>query len=339
MVVACDRRYEPIWYVHQTVEDMMGDNFKNGWLRLDQLIDPVLPETVFQLPGLEELLISHLRYKTLPKGVEKLPGLKRLTMRFNRMSKLSSRFAKLSSLENLGLAHNNFKTVPAVLGKLPHLKVLELASNPLGDWTSAPGDFRALRALWIYDCGFSAFPKDLLHLDLLEELHIGRISDTKRFTSIPAEIAEMKGLRHLDVSAQLIEALPNTMATMALEKLNLSYTQLQVFPSAQLNAATLQSINISNCKKIHRLPDDIGDFIHLQHLNIGGTSIRTLPATIAQLQNLQMLDISGLRWEDASGTLEILLRLPALKELTCYRQPQSFIDALRRQLQFTLVRD
>ncbi|XP_038971003.1 putative disease resistance protein RGA1 [Phoenix dactylifera] len=48
-----------------------------------------------------------------------------------------------------------------------------------------------------------------------------------------------------------------------------------------------------NGTQIERLPESIGDLLHLRHLNLDGTNIRYLPESIGCLVNLQILMLSG----------------------------------------------
>ncbi|KDP29687.1 hypothetical protein JCGZ_18849 [Jatropha curcas] len=47
---------------------------------------------------------------------------------------------------------------------------------------------------------------------------------------------------------------------------------------------------------IERLPEEVGDLVHLRYLGLTWSNLDELPPTLANLQNLQTLDITGSRW-------------------------------------------
>ncbi|CAI0396606.1 unnamed protein product [Linum tenue] len=84
-----------------------------------------------------------------------------------------------------------------------------------------------------------------------------------------------------------------------LETLNLEESKnLKNLPNLY-TAKRLESMHLSGCSKLSRLPDDIGNLVHLTHLDLSYTALEELPSSIGDLSRL---------WE---------LLLPGCKSLSC----------------------
>ncbi|XP_028224399.1 putative disease resistance RPP13-like protein 1 isoform X2 [Glycine soja] len=75
-----------------------------------------------------------------------------------------------------------------------------------------------------------------------------------------------------------------------LRYLNLSRTSIKTLPESLCNLYNLQTLVLSDCDKLTRLPTDMQNLINLCHLHIDGTDIREMPRGMGMLSHLQHLD-------------------------------------------------
>ncbi|XP_050272950.1 putative disease resistance protein At3g14460 isoform X1 [Quercus robur] len=105
--------------------------------------------------------------------------------------------------------------------------------------------------------------------DLLLTLRFLRVLSLSHYCNIelPELIGDFKHLRYLDVSFTGIEKLPKSTCMLP----------------------NLQTLNLSGCKFLVKLPRNMRNLINLRHLYISGTSIKNMPIHMGRLQCLQTL--------------------------------------------------
>uniref|UniRef100_A0A0R0KP70 Disease resistance RPP13-like protein 1 n=1 Tax=Glycine max TaxID=3847 RepID=A0A0R0KP70_SOYBN len=75
-----------------------------------------------------------------------------------------------------------------------------------------------------------------------------------------------------------------------LRYLNLSRTSIKTLPESLCNLYNLQTLVLSHCDKLTRLPTDMQNLVNLCHLHINGTRIEEMPRGMGMLSHLQHLD-------------------------------------------------
>lgn len=106
-----------------------------------------LPDSLANVVGLSELILSETPLKTIPKVVFALPMLTLLNLESTQIEELSSEIGALLKLEELHIANNQLTTLPRELGALA-LKGLDITANPFAGGTPAVlADLRSLQWL------------------------------------------------------------------------------------------------------------------------------------------------------------------------------------------------
>lgn len=92
-----------------------------------------LPESISNLPSLEELNLSVNKLKELPRGFGAFPKLRILDLSYNGITTVPEQIGLLNHCEELLLSFNEIGVLPASLGRLAELRDLKLSNNYLED--------------------------------------------------------------------------------------------------------------------------------------------------------------------------------------------------------------
>ena len=153
--------------------------------------DDSLPNTLWQLTGLE---IFHLNYI--------------------RLASIPSQIGQLSSLTILKLCHNQLESIPDEIGQLTNLTVLHLENNKLVSITEEIGQLNNLTKLWLQNNVLKKLPKSIGKLLNLEDNYGLNIAFNKLNTgkSIPDSIrkvlsalTKLSKLQHVKFISTVIE--------------------------------------------------------------------------------------------------------------------------------------
>ncbi|KAL3027237.1 hypothetical protein AAZX31_03G039600 [Glycine max] len=88
-----------------------------------------------------------------------------------------------------------------------------------------------------------------------------------------------------------LDVLPDSIGKLIhLRYLNLSFTSIKTLPESLCNLYNLQTLVLSHCEMLTRLPTDMQNLINLCHLHINGTRIEEMPRGMGMLCHLQHLD-------------------------------------------------
>ncbi|XP_038988663.1 disease resistance protein RGA2-like [Phoenix dactylifera] len=109
--------------------------------------------------------------------------------------------------------------------------------------------------------------------------------------SMPADSLKPKSLRALDLHYSPITRLPIPIEYLKhLRYLDLSYSFIEALPDATSTLFNLQTLKLSRCKNLHKLPKDMRNMSSLRHLYIDRCpSLKQLPAGIRHLSSMRTL--------------------------------------------------
>ncbi len=111
-----------------------------------------------------------------------------------------------------------------------------------------------------------------------------------------------------DVNLDGIELLTN------LQYLQLSYRYKGDFPEGIKSCKNLETINMSGCENVTRIPEWIGQLSKLQNITMQSCGLTSIPDSICDLQNLRYLYLNGNK--AISALPENIGNLVNLKELS-----------------------
>ncbi|PON46751.1 LRR domain containing protein [Parasponia andersonii] len=97
-------------------------------------------------------------------------------------------------------------------------------------------------------------------------------------------------LRVLSLCESSIEELPDSIGSLRhLRYLDFSYTKLKKISDCICTLNNLQTLLLSNCKKLTQLPADMGNLINLRHLDITEVPLKEMPLQMCNMIDLQTL--------------------------------------------------
>ncbi len=259
-----------------------------------------VPAALCALPALAELCLAGndslgdflARQQESQLGVQMLQGLRALT----RMD-----------LSGCGLAK-----VPAQLKSLPKLAELHLGANrQLGmprlkkRWQVLPG-LTGLTRLELASCGLQRLPLQLGALGALRVLGLGRneglgLHSPDDYVEVFQPLRGLSSLVSLSLVGCSLWLLPRQLSTLS------RLEALLVDENDFCEWASLEEAWHAAWQPLRHLPA-------LRRLSIRGCSLESLPAQLAALGSLEVLDVRGgssLGW----GDFQLLRRLPRLRAL------------------------
>lgn len=137
-------------------------------------------------------------------------------------------------------------------------------------------DFVNLESLDVSNNQFQEFPMILLKLQKLKELNLSYCE----LKSLPSELVQLPNLTKLDISQNLFTEIPSVV--FELENLE----ELIIHP-------ILSEYDDSNVPLIQNIPEEISKLKKLKTFVFQYEPIKSLPNTIVQLENLEVLNLEG----------------------------------------------
>lgn len=118
-------------FIYRSIEELPDNPQKVFRLHLPKKKLDAVPQEVFKLVNLRELVLNKNRITELPADISTLRMLERLDLSNNKLRRLPDEIGALESLLYLGLNRNLIEELPQSMGRLESLEVLELWDNEL----------------------------------------------------------------------------------------------------------------------------------------------------------------------------------------------------------------
>lgn len=163
-------------------------------------------------------------------------------------------------------------------------------------------------------CGLTAFPDEIFSLS--DSLEVLNLSDN-RLTELPADLHRLKYLKVLFCSNNLFTRLPEALGQCEqLFFVGFKACRISQVPPRSLPPRLRSLVLTDNC--IESLPEELGQFEHLQKLMLAGNRLHGLPPSIAACQRLELVRIASNNFRQLP---QWLLQMPALAWLAFAGNP------------------
>jgi Leucine-rich repeat (LRR) protein len=103
-----------------------------------------IPESVFKLPNLQELVLSRNKFTEIPPEIVRLENLQRLNFSKNKLRFVNPVISQLKHLKYLIISQNDIVDLPKELATMDKLEFIDLWSNEL---SSVPPEFKTFKNL------------------------------------------------------------------------------------------------------------------------------------------------------------------------------------------------
>lgn len=108
-------------------------------------------------------------------------------------------------------------------------------------------------------------------------------------------IPHLKQLKHLDLSSNGIEELPQDFTAPSLSSLSLRHNRLRALPSSLCACSTLEVLDVQD-NKLAALPEQARSLMSLTSLNCQANKLSSLPAGLSRLECLRSLSLAANRY-------------------------------------------
>ncbi|KAL5799776.1 hypothetical protein ACOSQ4_032660 [Xanthoceras sorbifolium] len=225
----------------------------------NQFTGPI-PREIGELQKLQMLIFYDNQLSgEIPSSLGNLSLMERLYLQNNELSGvIPSSIENLKQLSILNFSHNDLSgTIPKQLFNIPHLSIsLNLAQNHLVG--SIPPDIGNLKVLTEFDVSGNnlsgEIPNEIGFCSSIENLYM---EGNFFHGSIPPSLSSLRGIRQLDLSRNNFSGqIPKFLGTLPLEKLNLSFNDLEgevPMKGIFTNASAISVVNNRLCGGIAKL--------------------------------------------------------------------------------------
>ncbi|KAM5552768.1 hypothetical protein ABKV19_025136 [Rosa sericea] len=255
--------------LHPLIGNLIG-------LRLLDLDDcknlTTLPCSIYGLQNLEILKVSGCsKFVTFPEIKGKMNSLKKLYLKGSDIIELHPSIGNLIWLDELDLDDcKNLTTLPCSIYELQNLEILKVSGcSKFVTFSEIKGKMNSLKKLYLKGSDIIELHPSIGNLIWLDELDL---DDCKNLTTLPCSIYELQNLEILKVSG---------------------CSKFVTFPEIKGKMNSLKKLYLKGSDIIELHPS-IGNLIWLDELDLDDCkNLTTLPCSIYELQNLEILKVSG----------------------------------------------
>ena len=220
----------------------------------------------------------------------------------------------------LGLFNCYLNTLPESIVSLRFLKKLNLRCNQLIKLPDVITKLELLEGLDLALTDLTVLPESIGNLKTLKILHL----ENNSLTTLPNSIGYLEFLEELHLNNNPIKSLPNTICNLrTLKKLYLEAPVLfykgvfKDLPNNFGNLIYLQELDLSSCE-LKNLPNSFGNLRSLRILDLYNNNLVSLPDTFGNLKMLEILNLENNKLKFLPNSLGDLSNL---KQINVSRNP------------------
>ncbi len=224
----------------------------------------------------------------IPEEIENLEMLQYFDISQNDVDSISIDADILVHIDTLLLSYNEFVNFPVVVCNYDSLRVLEISLNKLTQIPPEIGQLKLLQTLKLNSNKIKSIPSEIKELKQLRELDISN----NPLKMLISEIYSLSNLISLNASNDSLSQISPSIKNLKLQKLNLSYNQLDSIPADLVNISTLNNIDFSH-NKIKSLAFGFSSFFALEVLNLSYNQITQFPGGLTGATFLKELQVQN----------------------------------------------
>ena len=258
-----------------------------------------IPDSIFDLIGLDALVLDQNLLSRIPKSIKNARWLKLVSFTQNKIVDDGlpiQVLCTLSSLQELRLTGNHITNPPPEILKQSFevMKSYLLTVNAV---------WKRSRVLHLRSLGLKSLPRAKGFGNLLE-----LILDDNLLRDVPECILLMR-LTSLSLANNMIRSIPEDIAKLSsLRRLDLSVNNLEFVPATMGGLIDLSSLNLRQ-NNIQSLPDTFSDLMNLRILVLTYNQISQLPQSFSKVSSLWELELSYNNLRDVSDSFRSMARL------------------------------
>ncbi|RYQ91869.1 hypothetical protein Ahy_B09g097912 [Arachis hypogaea] len=273
--------------------DTRSREYKNESQVIDQIVEDVLKKLELRFPNELQSPPENLFTQRLVE----------ICMPHSHITKLWHGVKNLVSLERIDLSECKELANLPDLSKASKLKSLNLSGcESLAELHSSIWSLDALEILALDGCRKLTSLRSEKHLKSLKTISVNGCTSLREF-SVSSRVMECLDLRNAGIE----ELHQSIQRSSKLKQLVLNKEQLHTLFNG---LRCLHLLYLKDCDKLSELPNNIGCLEYLCDLRLDGSGVETLPITVKDLINLEILSLRNCK------NLKYLPTLPTLiKEL------------------------
>ncbi|XP_059659593.1 disease resistance protein L6-like [Cornus florida] len=271
-----------------------------------------IPTSIGHLKSLSDLAFDFTNITELPDSIGSLVKLRRLSLVKCRLKELPDSIGKLESLIELRFSGAKFTELPDTIGNLKCLRILNIHQSFIVKLPSSIGMLLKLEELDASYC-FRLEGDIPSYIEKLSSLRILRLSWTN-ICSLPTSICKISHLQTLGLQGceklQFLPELPSSLVSLKVTCMSKEFLNLS-------SLVNLKELEIFNCSKLLKIPEDIGKLAKLETLTLSYIDISSLPMELGALSRLTELTVRNCE------QLECLPTLPSSLIILCLQYCES----------------
>ncbi|PIQ21288.1 MAG: hypothetical protein COW65_09965 [Cytophagales bacterium CG18_big_fil_WC_8_21_14_2_50_42_9] len=188
-----------------------------------------LPDEIWELTHLNELLLRYLNLKVISPKIKKLNNLTILNLNGNKIKSLPSEIGFLTKLRYLDLDNNKLIELPEETSNLLELHHISLQNNRIKKFPDCLTKIKNLNCIHLLNNLIENIPVEIENLSKLQNLAL----KNNNVKTLPIPFPYLKKIKILDLSSNNISQLPNDIGKLStLVNFDISSNNINALPTS-----------------------------------------------------------------------------------------------------------